>query len=50
MIGIAVLLFRKIHPSIDNFKRDALSFLSSIFYTSFIISVYKLRDTKAMSQ
>jgi drug/metabolite transporter (DMT)-like permease len=44
LIGVVVLLFGKIQPSIDNLKGDLLSFLTSIFYAGFIISVYKLRD------
>jgi drug/metabolite transporter (DMT)-like permease len=45
VIGIIVLLSGKIHPSADNFKGDMLSFLTSIFYAGFIVSVYKLRDS-----
>ncbi|MDR0579148.1 MAG: DMT family transporter [Campylobacteraceae bacterium] len=44
IIGVIVLLSGKIHPSMDNFKGDALSLLTSIFYAGFIVSVYKLRD------
>ncbi|MDR3177624.1 MAG: DMT family transporter, partial [Campylobacteraceae bacterium] len=45
MAGVIVLLSGKIHPSADNFKGDLLSFLTSIFYAGFIISVYKLRNS-----
>ncbi|MDR1007233.1 MAG: DMT family transporter [Campylobacteraceae bacterium] len=45
VLGVVVLLFGKIQPSMDNFKGDILSFFTSIFYAGFIISVYKLRDS-----
>jgi drug/metabolite transporter (DMT)-like permease len=45
VIGTIILLLGKINPSIDNFKGDILSFLTSIFYAGFLISVYRLRDS-----
>ena len=34
----------KIHPSIRNFQGDFMAFCTSIFYASFLLVVYKLRD------
>lgn len=44
IIGIIVLMFGKLQPSVDNFQGDLLAFLTSIFYALFLLTVYKVRD------
>lgn len=44
IIGVITLMIGKIEPSINNFFGDLLALLTSIFYASFLLTVYKLRD------
>lgn len=43
-VGIFILMMGKVSPSIENFKGDILAFSTSIFYGSFLLMVYRLRD------
>lgn len=44
IIGVIILMIGKIEPNINNFFGDFLALLTSIFYASFLLTVYKLRD------
>lgn len=43
-IGIFFLMIGKVQPSIKSFQGDFMAFSTSIFYASFMLTVYKLRD------
>lgn len=42
--GVMVLMLGKINPSFSDFKGDLLAFCTSIFYSLFLLMVYKLRN------
>lgn len=44
ILGIVLLMWGKVTPSLTSYKGDALAFATSVFYALFLLVVYQVRD------